>query len=275
MCHGIPLKPEYVQELLLHSTSISFLEVHAENYMVAGGPNLHILDQIRRQYALSIHGVGLSIGGQDALDLSHLNQLKSLVERYQPKLISEHLAWSAYEGTCYNDLLPLPYSNSTLNAVCNRIEQIQNCLKRSILIENPATYIEFQESTWTESGFIREIVLRTGCGLLLDITNAYISAHNHHWDLHSYLNDLPLLSVGEIHLAGYSIDPKIIQGEHLLIDTHGNDVPDEIWTIFEQLVHQTGPVPTLIERDQNLPPLQSILRESEHVLEVMRQCVSL
>lgn len=258
---GLGLKPAHVPTILEQAPDVGFFEVHAENYFVAGGPLHHYLGRIREHYALSIHGVGLSIGGEGPLDHAHLATLKALLDRYQPQAFSEHLAWSSHGGHFLNDLLPLPYTNATLKRVCAHIDQAQEMLGRRLLLENPSTYVEFAASTWDEADFIAEVVRRTGCGLLLDVNNAYVSCTNHGRDAHAYLARLPLHAVGEIHLAGFTEDWDGADAR-LLIDTHGAPVDDAVWALYRYTLRHTGPAPTLIERDQNLPPFAVLLAEA-------------
>src|SRR5450830_1781538 len=217
---GLGLKNEHFAEVLDTCPDIGFFEVHAENYMVAGGPFHHYLGLIRAQYPLSLHGVGLSIGGEGPLDREHLARLATLIERYQPRAFSEHLAWSTHGSVFLNDLLPLAYDVDSLNRVCEHVDQVQSFLKRPMLLENPATYLQFQRSTLDEADFISEIIRRTGCGLLLDVNNVYVSGINHQRDPLAYIEALPLHAVGEIHLAGFAEDADSL-GDRLLIDDHG------------------------------------------------------
>ncbi len=249
---GLGLKSEHFQQVLATLPDIGFFEVHAENYMVAGGPFHHYLGLIREHYALSLHGVGLSIGGEGPLDHAHLARLAALVERYQPHSFSEHLAWSSHGPVFLNDLLPLAYDDATLKRVCEHIDQVQSTLKRRMLLENPSTYLLFQHSSLDETDFIREVIQRTGCGLLLDVNNVYVSCINHQQDPLAYLNALPLHSVGEIHLAGFAEDADSL-GDRLLIDDHGAPVDNAVWQLYQQALQRTGPVATLIERDNDVP----------------------
>jgi len=217
---GLGLKTEHFTEVLETRPDIGFFEVHAENYIVAGGPFHHYLGLIRAQYPLSLHGVGLSIGGEGPLDREHLARLATLIERYQPQSFSEHLAWSSHGPVFLNDLLPLAYDVSTLERVCEHVDQVQSTLKRPMLLENPSTYLQFQRSTLDETDFISEIIRRTGCGLLLDVNNVYVSCINHQRDPLAYIDALPLHAVGEIHLAGFAEDTDSL-GDRLLIDDHG------------------------------------------------------
>ena len=259
---GIGLKPQQVAEILATLPDIGFLEVHAENYMVDGGPLHHGLARIREHYALSLHGVGLSIGGVDPLDRLHLDRLAALASRYQPASVSEHLAWSSHGGVYFNDLLPLPWTAATLHRVCAHIDQVQTRLKRTLLLENPASYLEFSSSTFSESQFLAEVVQRTGCGLLLDVSNVQVSSVNHGRDALAYLDGLPLHRVGQIHLAGFAQD-RDGAGAPLLIDDHGAAVDAAVWRLFARVLAGTGPLPTLIERDNNIPALAVLLAEAQ------------
>lgn len=258
---GLGLKSEHFQQVLATLPDIGFFEVHAENYMVAGGPFHHYLGLIREYYALSLHGVGLSIGGEGPLDHAHLARLAALVERYQPHSFSEHLAWSSHGPVFLNDLLPLAYDDATLKRVCEHIDQVQSTLKRRMLLENPSTYLLFQYSTLDETDFISEVIQRTGCGLLLDVNNVYVSCINHQQDPLAYLNALPLHSVGEIHLAGFAEDADSL-GDRLLIDDHGAPVDNAVWQLYQQALQRTGPVATLIERDNDVPAFSVLHAEA-------------
>lgn len=266
---GIGLKSQHVAQLLAGPPVLDFVEVHAENYMVRGGPFLAHLEQVRQRHALSIHGVGLSIGGEGPLDVAHLHRLASLVSRFEPAWFSEHLTWSSHRGTFFNDLLPLPYDERTLRRVCDHVDQVQARLRRRMLLENPSTYVEYEASTIDEAAFLREVVSRTGCGLLLDANNAYVSAVNHGRDVRRYIDTLPLHAVGEIHLAGFLEDCDAA-GDRLLIDAHGSPVDDAVWTLYREVLDRLGPVPTLIERDNNVPSLEVLVaeaRQAQHLLD--------
>ena len=265
---GLGLKTEHFTEVLETRPDIGFFEVHAENYMVAGGPFHHYLGLIRAQYPLSLHGVGLSIGGEAPLDREHLARLATLIERYQPQSFSEHLAWSSHGPVFLNDLLPLAYDASTLDRVCAHVDQVQSTLKRPMLLENPSTYLQFQRSTLDETDFISEIVRRTGCGLLLDVNNVYVSCINHQRDPLAYIDALPLHAVGEIHLAGFAEDTDSL-GDRLLIDDHGAPIDNAVWQLYAQVLARTGAVATLIERDNQVPAfsvLQAEARQAEGYL---------
>lgn len=258
---GVGLKPQHFRAILETRPALGFFEIHAENYMVAGGPFHHYLERIRADYALSIHGVGLSIGGEQPLNEAHLQRLDLLLQRYQPESFSEHLAWSSHDDIYFNDLLPAPYHADTLLRVCEHIDQVQERLGRPMLLENPATYVEFQACTMAETEFIFEVIQRTGCGLLLDINNAYISCVNHGRDPLTYLRALPLDRVGEIHLAGFA-EAQDTAGDRLLIDTHGTAVAQDVWDLYAKVLDQIGRTATLIERDNDIPSLALLQAEA-------------
>ncbi len=249
---GVGLKPVHFREILETGPAIGFFEVHAENYMVQGGPFHHYLTRIRERYPLSVHGVGLSIGADAPLDPAHLDALAVLLERYQPQSFSEHVAWSTHGDTFLNDLLPVAYTAATLQRVCEHVDQVQSHLKRRMLLENPATYVEFAESTMDEATFLNEVVRRTGCALLLDVNNAHVCSVNHRRDARAYIRSLPLAQVGEIHLAGFA-QQQDGHGDLLLIDSHGSPVAQAVWELYAFTLELTGPVATLIERDNDVP----------------------
>jgi uncharacterized protein (UPF0276 family) len=249
---GSSFKQEHLAAILAEGRQRTFFEVHAENYMGAGGPPHHALNRIRRDHPISLHGVCMSIGGPHPLDQAHLARFKSLIERYEPTLVSEHLAWSTHIDTYYNDLLPLPYTSATLAHVAAHIDAVQETIARPILLENPSTYILFRESTMREVDFLRELVRRTGCGLLLDVNNVFVSATNLGDAPYAYLEDFPLEHVGEIHLAGHA-EQSDDEGERLLIDSHDGPVSNDVWQLFEHVIAAAGPIPTLIEWDSDIP----------------------
>ncbi len=249
---GTSLKHEHLPSILADNTSGGFFEVHAENYMGAGGPPHHTLTHIRRDFPVSLHGVCMSIGGPQPLDKTHLGRFKDLVDRYEPALVSEHLAWSTHNTTYFNDLLPLPYNPATLARVADHIDQVQEMIGRPILLENPSTYVVFPQSTMSETEFIRKLVQRAGCGLLLDVNNVFVSATNHGYSALTYLADFPLGHVGEIHLAGHAKQADD-EGDLLLIDSHDGPVSDAVWKLFEIVIGQCGPIPTLVEWDSAIP----------------------
>jgi len=268
---GIGLKAQHVREILDAGTDLGFFEVHAENYMVAGGPFLAHLGRIRDRYPLSIHGVGLSIGAEGPLDAAHLERLSALLSRFEPESFSEHLAWSSHGGNFYNDLLPVPYDRVTLQRVCDHIDEVQQRLQRRMLLENPSTYVEYECSTMDEAAFLCEVVRRCGCGLLLDVNNAYVSAVNHGRDAQAFISALPLSAVGEIHMAGFGED-RDAAGSRLLIDTHGAAIDTAVWALYEATLRLTGPMPTLIERDNNIPALDVLCAEARCAEQALASC---
>lgn len=253
---GAGLKPEHYRDILDGRPGVGWFEVHAENYMGtgngAGGPPHFFLEQIRARYPLSVHGVGLSIGSAEGLAPGHLQRLAAVVDRYQPALVSEHLAWSTHAGVFLNDLLPLPYTEATLAVVVRHVDQVQSALKRRILIENPSTYLRFAVEQMAETAFLRELARRSGCGLLLDVNNVFVSSANHDFNPTVYLADFPVEHIGEIHLAGHA-SIEVAGGESLLIDTHDRPVSDRVWTLYQSLISRIGPYPTLIEWDSDVP----------------------
>ena len=265
---GVGLKPEHFREILASPPDLGFFEVHAENYMVDGGPFHHYLTRIRENYCLSIHGVGLSIGSESPLDDEHLNRLARLLDRYQPESFSEHLAWASHGEVFLNDLLPVPYNAATLARVCMHVDQVQNRLKRRMLLENPATYLEFASSTLSETEFIADVVKQTGCGLLLDVNNVYVACVNHHRDPRAYIEALPLDAVGQIHLAGFARDTDAA-GDPLLIDSHGAPVAQAVWDLYAFALERLGPTPTLIERDNDIPSFPVLLAEAHQAEAIM------
>ena len=259
---GVGFKPEHFSEIDAARQPVGFFEVHAENYMGAGGPPHTRLARLREDYALSIHGVGLSIGSMQPLDRDHLARLKVLCERYQPESFSEHLAWSSHDTVFLNDLLPLPYTQDTLSRVVEHVDQVQEALGRQMLLENPATYLLFAESTLEETAFLAEVSRRTGCGLLLDVNNVFVAATNHHLDPYDYLARFPLDQVGEIHLSGHS-EATDDHGAPLLIDSHDTPVKDPVWALYAHVLERTGPVASLIEWDNDVPAWPVLKAEAE------------
>ena len=258
---GVGFKPQHFEEILADARGVAFFEVHAENYFGAGGPPHRRLTALRERFPLSIHGVGLSIGGAGPLDRDHLARLAALVARYEPQSFSEHLAWSSHGDVFLNDLLPVPYCAETLTRVCDHIDRVQEELKRRLLLENPATYVEFAASTMSEGEFISAVVRRTGCGLLLDVNNVYVSCVNHGRDPCAAIDALPLAATGEIHLAGFARDTDAA-GDELLIDSHGAPVAEAVWALYRYALRRVGQVATLIERDNDIPAFSVLLAEA-------------
>ncbi|MGA0565010.1 DUF692 domain-containing protein [Ancylobacter sp. VNQ12] len=258
---GLGLKPEHYEHVLEHRPDVGFFEVHAENYMGAGGPPHRYLEAVAGLYPLSLHGVGLSIGAARPLDRAHLRRLRDLVERYRPQSFSEHLAWSTHDTGFLNDLLPLPYTPETLARVIDHVDEAQQAIGRRLLLENPSTYVLFRESSIDEIDFLDAIAARTGCGLLLDVNNVVVSSVNHRVDATAYIDRFPVERVGEIHLAGYdeTVDGA---GDRLLIDAHGSPVKTDVMELYRHTLARTGPVPTLIEWDNDVPDFLTLLAEA-------------
>ncbi len=258
---GVGLKPQHYQDILEGRPDIGWFEVHAENYMGAGGPPHHYLTRIRERYPLSVHGVGLSIGGAGPLDKAHLRRLRTLVDRYQPGLFSEHLAWSTHDDTYLNDLLPLPYTDDTLDLVAAHVDEVQEAIGRRVLIENPSSYVRLGDSDMSETDFLTELVRRTGCGLLLDVNNVLVSATNHGYDPQAYIDTFPVEHVGEMHLAGHAsfVDDD---GAPLLVDAHDRKVIARVWDLYRRAIARSGAKPTLIEWDNNVPVWPELFAEA-------------
>ncbi len=253
---GIGLRTPHYQSILADTPAVSFLEVHSENFFGEGGQPLKMLARFREDYAISTHGVGLSLGSADRLDAEHLRKLKRLVDAIEPRLVSEHLCWAGIAGRHLNDLLPLPYTPEALDSVVANVLETQDLLKRQILVENVSSYLQFNDSTMPEWEFVGEVAHRAGCGILLDVNNIYVNAMNHDFDPLIYLDAIAIGSVGEIHLAGFQDTGEI------LIDTHGAPVCDEVWALYEYAIARFGPVPTLIEWDTDIPALDVLLAEA-------------
>ncbi len=274
---GVGLKAEHYEAILSESgegrPTVGWFEIHAENYMGAGGPPHHYLARIRERFPISLHGVGLSIGAEGPLDAEHLARLRAVADRYEPGLFSEHLAWSTHQGVYYPDLLPLPYTEATLARVADHIDEVQERMGRRMLLENPSTYVAFETSTLAEVGFLREITRRTGCGLLLDVNNVFVSATNHATSAEDYLARFPLEAVGEIHLAGHARDQDA-DGTPLLIDAHDRPVADPVWALYAAVIARTGPLPTLIEWDSDLPDWETLAAEAARAERAMAEAAA-
>tara|TARA_R110001599_G_scaffold351965_1_gene585320 strand:+ start:9188 stop:10024 length:837 start_codon:yes stop_codon:yes gene_type:complete len=268
----VGLKSEHFQQIVDSWPDLGFFEIHAENYMIDGGPFHHYLTRIREQYPLSIHGVGLSIGGETALDIDHLQRLAALINRYQPQSYSEHLAWASHGEVFVNDLLPLAYTPQSLQRVCDHIDQVQAYLGRQMLLENPATYVEFRSSSMTETDFISAVLQRTGCGLLLDVNNVFVTCTNHNRDPYFYIQSLPHTAVGEIHLAGFTSQSDA-DGAPLLIDNHGSPIAKTVWDLYEYTLAQVGPVATLIERDNDIPSFDTLFAENQRAESMLQATI--
>ena len=266
---GLGFKSEHFDAIRTSRPDLGFLEVHAENYMGAGGPPHRQLAALRQDYALSLHGVGLSIGGPDRPDPTHLRRLRDLIDRYQPASFSEHLAWSSHGGDYLNDLLPLPYTPETLQAVCDHVDEVQTALGCRMLLENPSTYVVFAQSTLAETDFLAEIAHRTGCGLLLDVNNVFVSCTNHRTDPWEWLSTFPLHLVGEVHLGGHARE-ELASGP-LLIDEHASPVADPVWQLYASVIGQAGTLPTLIEWDNDVPEFPVLMAEADRAAQLLRQ----
>ncbi len=249
---GVGFKHDHLADILSDKSQVGFFEVHAENFMGDGGAPHAALRRLREDYPVFLHGVGMSLGGATPLNPEHLKRFRNVAAQYEPLVISEHLAWSTHDTTYYNDLLPIPYTEVVLDRVVSHIDQFQSVLGRTILLENPSTYVAFNQCDMSETAFLRQIVKRTGCGLLLDVNNVHISATNHGFSAEEYLADFPLQHVGEIHLAGHATEEDE-NGAPLLIDTHDREVSVAVWAIYESVIAKLGPVFTLVEWDNELP----------------------
>ncbi len=258
---GVGYKPQHYSDLMADPGPVAWIEIHAENYMGDGGRPIAQLRHLTERFALSVHGVGLSIGGDGPLDGAHLERLKRLIEWSKPASFSEHLAWSTHGAEFLNDLLPLPYTDDTLTRVADHIDQVQHTLGRRMLLENPSSYLRFAQSTWSETDFLSELVRRTGCGLLLDVNNVFVSASNLGYRPRDYIDAYPLDAVGEIHVGGHDEDHDA-QGNPLLIDSHGKPVVDPVWALLDYTLAKTGPKPVLVEWDNDVPPWPTLRSEA-------------
>jgi len=269
---GLGLKPQHFDDALHCAETGMWFEVHPENYLMAGGPRLAWLDAVRSRHPVSLHGVSLSLAGAAAPDQQHLNRLKELIRRVEPALVSEHLAWSTLDGRYYPDLLPVPRTSDILSRVAANIQRTQEQLQRRIAIENPSHYLRMDNHDWSETDFLDELVRRTGCGLLVDVNNVYVSARNIGYDAHTYLDNLPAEAIMEIHLAGHSEDNN--EGNDgdaapLLIDSHDAPVIEPVWRLYLHLVERIGERPTLIERDDKIPSFAELLTERNKAQEIL------
>jgi len=258
---GIGLKPDHYRGLLETEPDVGFLELHTENYMGAGGPPHRYLEALAEIYPLSFHGVGASLGGVSPLDRNHLARWRALVDHYDPLLVSEHVAWTSYAGQALHDLLPLPYTREALDVLCAHIDEMQTALGRSILIENPSRYVDFVANEMPEAEFLIAAARRTGCGLLLDINNVYVSTCNQAEDARAYLAAIPDDLVAEMHLAGHSVETTP-NGQTLRIDDHGSRVCEDVWTLYAETIARIGSRPTLIEWDTNVPALEELVAQA-------------
>lgn len=265
---GIGLRGPHLLQVMNEKPNISWLEVHAENFFSEGGEHIHALEKIREDYPLSVHGVGLSLGTTDELNKDHLKKLKGVVDRFQPSLLSEHLSWGAVHNQYFNDLLPLPYTDESLQNFCDKVKQTQDYVGRQMLIENPSSYLRYRESTMPEWEFYASLPEKTGCGLLLDVNNFYVSGFNHEFDPLEYLRAVSPADVKEIHLAGFETK-ELPQGK-ILIDDHGSLVDDQVWQLFVTTIEKVGAKPVLIEWDTDLPDLSVLINEAAKAKEYMQ-----
>lgn len=265
---GVGYKAQHFSDLRADPGPVRWLEIHAENYMGDGGRPHAQLRALREDFAISVHGVGLSIGGEGPLDADHLARLKTLVNWLQPASFSEHLAWSTHGSEFLDDLLPLPYTDTTLSRVADHIDHVQEVLGRQMLLENPSSYLAFEESTWSETDFLAELVRRTGCGLLLDVNNVFISATNLNYTPQGYLDAYPLAAVGEIHVGGHAEDADE-HGAPLLIDSHGCATADPVWSLLDYALERTGPAPVLVEWDNDVPDWTTLRHETERAAQAL------
>ncbi len=265
---GVGYKPQHFQAILQDARPVGWLEIHAENYMGAGGRPLAQLRHLAERFPISVHGVGLSIGGEGPLDRDHLDRLKYLCDWLQPASFSEHLAWSTHDGAFLNDLLPVPYTMATLARVADHIDRVQSVLGRRMHLENPSTYVAFAETAMGEVDFLTEVARRTGCGLLLDVNNVYVSGVNQNYDPVAYIDAFPLHLVGEIHLGGHHED-RDDHGQRLLIDSHGAEVTDPVWALYARVIRRAGPLPTLIEWDNDVPDWPRLAAEATRAARIL------
>jgi hypothetical protein len=252
---GVGLRPVHYQDFLDRDQPVDFVEIISENFMVDGGRPLQVLDRIRERYPVAMHGVSMSVGSADGVSREYLGKLKRLAHRLDPLWVSDHLCWTAIEGFNSHDLLPVPYCEETLEIVAANIMQAQDVLERAMLIENPSSYVTFAQDDMSEWQFMSELCKRTGCGILLDVNNIFVSASNHGFDALAYLDGIPAHHVRQIHLAGHS------QGKDVLIDTHDQPVPHPVWALYRRAIGLVGDVATMVERDDNIPPLPELLAE--------------
>jgi len=259
---GVGLRFRHHEEVLESRPAVAWFEVHIENYL-GGGSAPKYLGAIRRDYAVSLHGTGLSLGSAEGIDRAHMARVRAAVERFEPGLVSEHLSFSVAAGNYLADLLPLPMTEEALNVICRNVAEVQDFLKRRILVENPSSYLQYRHSTIPEWEFLSLVSRRTGCGILCDVNNIYVSSRNHGWQPSAYLAALPPAAIGEIHLAGHSVR-KLDATRTIRIDDHGSRVAPEVWSLYAEALARFGPVPTLIEWDTGVPPMAALLEEAAH-----------
>lgn len=261
---GVSLKPDFFETIVQEKPKVDFFEVHSENYMGKGGPSISWLEEIRKDYPLTIHGVSLSLGTDQPLDKQHLKNLKSLMDRVDPMIVSEHLSWSVIDNIYLNDLLPFPYTKETLEIFARNVEETQTFLGRKILVENPSSYVSFKHNDFSEVEFLKELTKKTGCGVLLDVNNVFVSSHNHGFDPFIYIGEFPVGIAGQIHLAGHN------RKNEIYVDTHEGQVSSEVWDLYAYAMSRLGPMPTLIEWDTNVPPLKVLIEEAKKAKELLK-----
>jgi uncharacterized protein (UPF0276 family) len=266
---GIGLRFPHHKAVIVQRPRVAWFEVHSENYM-GGGAATRDLEAIRRDYPVSLHGVGLSLGSADGLDAAHLDRITRVVQRIEPGLVSEHLSWSISESQYLGDLLPLPLTEEALGVVCNNVDRFQQALRRRILIENPSSYLQYRHSTIPETEFLSTVAQRTSCGILCDVNNIFVNAANHGWDALAYLDALPPGGVKELHLAGHTVK-SLSDGAVILVDDHGSQVDAAVWELFGKAVQRFGALPTLIEWDTNVPPLEALIEQANRAAAVLSQ----
>jgi uncharacterized protein (UPF0276 family) len=266
---GLGLKSQHYDDAIACDAEGLWFEVHPENYMSAGGPRLAALEAVRARHPISLHGVGLSLAADADPDPAHLQALKILVDRFEPFVVSEHLAWSTHRGAHHPDLLPFPRTHTALDRICGNVARMQDTLGRRVLIENPSLYLPLRGHALEEVDFLAALVRRTGCGLLVDVNNAFVSAHNLGYAPEIYLDALPANAIGEIHLAGHATDPG---GSNLLIDTHGAAIAEAVWALYARLIARVGPRPTLIERDDDIPDFATLMNERDRAAAALSSC---
>jgi hypothetical protein len=267
---GIGLRSQHHESILTATPAPAWIEAHPENYFHAGGPAVRALERARALYPLSLHGVGLGLGSADPIDRGHLERVRDAVRRYQPALVSEHACWGHVDGEHFNDLLPLPYTEEAVEHLAARVREVQDFLGRQILVENLSAYVTFASSQLSEGEFLAAVVERSGCGLLLDVNNAYVNASNLGLDLAAFFAALPRQAIQEIHLAGHA--RRRVGSRELLIDDHGSAVCDAVWALYEDVLGRFGPVPTLIEWDNDVPPLETLLAEATRADQRLERC---
>ncbi|PCK09888.1 MAG: hypothetical protein COA42_01110 [Alteromonadaceae bacterium] len=272
---GLGLKAQHYDLILDQRPAIGWFEVHPENFMGDGGLSHRYLDEIGSHYALSLHAVGVSLGSADGLDTQHLNVLKQLIARYRPARVSEHLSWNRVGGVCLNDLLPMPYTEQSLEIVCDNIDSMQQALGRQILLENPSVYIQFKEQAYSEVDFLAKVVSKTGCGLLLDVNNVEVSSRNCGFDAYQYINHFPCEAVGEIHLAGH-VEKILLDDQVICIDDHGSAVKESVWALYRHTMAKIGvPVPVLIEWDTNIPEFSVLFEQAVLACQAMAETLNM